>query len=1038
MSIFLSEIEQAIKNSLTHRQNLANTRTQTGWFMDKQPWVRLTSMAGLVSDDGKTTDIETRKKWILFGGVYGYKGDKNLSKSYASGFHEMYNMDSYYYNNDKLLTFDPNAIINNPIPGITNVDIQNKGTMGSVREATIKFVCWDINQLNVLENLYMTPGVSLLLEWGWNKDVKGRHITTNLSGLPPMHDYCLIKKATKEINNSGGHYGAIQGRIVNFGWSYKTNGGFDCHVTITSMAEAFLSADIHSKSQSLPSIGTNKQDDETSSDKRIEENIMYQILNTLEELEKYPILKNPVTGKISAIKMNSLTGKKKDDESEWWNEEHVTESDGGQYFVTFESLLTTINNTLSFIQDGKSSMLKEDTDCSADLIKNANGDIIGPTFDIKNIEINYKPQLISADPWVCMLSTPVFYAANSTKVREVTYNSINPNTSNISVSTNMLTTEGFDYFSMYPELKNFSRRVNVPSKIDLNTFLINLKFVYDCYKSTKTVNDFVLKILNGVSEVCGGLWRFELMIDHDRDSSKILIVDTQTTSTNHPLPFVFELGKINSVVINATIETEIDNDIKLQAMYGSTSSNPQKNKSTQSGISSKSDFVGYNLFGKNIINLAEGKIRPIKLSDKINQQLETNNIIPEGLKQRIYEAVSSGINGVIDQRKLTFEDRNFLRDLEKNHPNDYNLLLQSITPTGLNTATGNVGNASMHTTTIPPEIEITEDMIFNDYIGSMADVYKQRTPTTARLAIAATNKFVNEVIWKLDSTNKIQMQPQYAFPLIPLKLSLTIDGICGLKNGNCIDITYKPLRYIDRTYFQITNVTHSLSGASWITTIETIMRIDMTKVINSKIEERKDISQLTAPATAPAPTSKLFVSVTTVPGRVGEFGNTWNINNDKAIAGLHPSVRKNVTDIVNELDQIYNIKILINEGFRTSQKQKQLFGRWKTETDLLKAGFDEYDAKTYADPTHKLPKATTALPGRSPHEFGFAFDAHPSPKTKANYITLSQVAKKYGFELEKTPTPDMWHYQKVPAIGMNGLRKKVSTGQLDESSFVKL
>ena len=1032
MSIFLSDIDETIRKSLLHRQTLSNTRTQTGWFMDKQCWARLTSMAGIVADDGISIDTNLRKKWILFGGVYGYNpGTNTLSQTYANGFHEMYNMNSYYYNNDQLLTFNPNDMINNPIPGITNIDIQNKGTMGSVREASIKFVCWDINQLNILENLYMTPGVSLLLEWGWNKDVYGKNITSNLSTMPPMHDYCLVKKATKEIQNAGGHYGAIQGRVVNFGWSYKSNGGFDCHVTITSMAEAFLSADIHSKSQNLPSIGTTKNDDETSSDKRVEENIMYQILHTLEELDKYPILRNPFTNKISAIKMKSLTGKKKDDTSDWWSESQVSESDGGQYFVTFETLLETINNTLSFIQANNSSTPAENPDCSAELLKNSKGEIIGPTFDINNIEINYKPQLLSADPWVCMLTTPVFYSTKG-------YVEIDPILGN-----SYLSQHSYDYFSMYPELKNFSRRVNNPNKIDLNTFLINLKYVYECYKTTKTVNDFILKILNGVSESCGNMWKFELMIDHDRDPSKISIVEIQTT-LDTPVPFTFKLGTIDSIVINANIEIEIDNDIKLQALYGSTSGN-SKNK-TQENIGSKNDFVGYNLFGKNIINLAEGKIRPIKLSDKITQQIKAklNDQVPAGFIDRYRSALDSGVayNGKItlDQQKLTADDRAFISKLTNEEQEKLLSIAYELTaPTGITNSKGVEGKSSLHSDTLPTEIEINEGMIYNDYITAIFDVYNQRTPTSARLAIAATSKFVNDVIWVVNN-KETKMQPQYTFPLIPLKLSITIDGICGLKNGNCIDVTYKPLRYIDRTYFQITNVTHSLSGASWTTTIETMMRVDMTKLINKTIEERQDISILTSPASSNSK-NKLFISVTPIPGIVGEHGKTWSSKNDRAIAGLHPSVRKDVVDIINELDNVYKLKVEINEGLRTSNYQKKLYGRWKTEEQLKKAGFDDSEASLYADPNHKGTKATTALPGCSPHEFGFAVDMHPSyssTKTDANYDLIATVAKKYGFLLEQTPKPDKWHFQKIPSIGMINVRKRMKIGQVDSNKYVIL
>ena len=40
------------------------------------------------------------------------------------------------------------------MPGITNVNIETQGKLGSVRAATINFKCWDKDQLDVMDALY--------------------------------------------------------------------------------------------------------------------------------------------------------------------------------------------------------------------------------------------------------------------------------------------------------------------------------------------------------------------------------------------------------------------------------------------------------------------------------------------------------------------------------------------------------------------------------------------------------------------------------------------------------------------------------------------------------------------------------------------------------------------------------------------------------------------------------------------------------------------------------------------------------------------
>jgi hypothetical protein len=53
-----------------------------------------------------------------------------------------------------------------PMPGITNISIKTGGKLGTLKETTIDFVCHNMEQLNIMEALYMKLGFGLLVEWG--------------------------------------------------------------------------------------------------------------------------------------------------------------------------------------------------------------------------------------------------------------------------------------------------------------------------------------------------------------------------------------------------------------------------------------------------------------------------------------------------------------------------------------------------------------------------------------------------------------------------------------------------------------------------------------------------------------------------------------------------------------------------------------------------------------------------------------------------------------------------------------------------------
>ena len=61
-----------------------------------------------------------------------------------------------------------NPVFLAPMAGITGITVKNKGELGSIREAEVKWVCWDEGQFDTLQRLFMTPGISCLLEWGWS------------------------------------------------------------------------------------------------------------------------------------------------------------------------------------------------------------------------------------------------------------------------------------------------------------------------------------------------------------------------------------------------------------------------------------------------------------------------------------------------------------------------------------------------------------------------------------------------------------------------------------------------------------------------------------------------------------------------------------------------------------------------------------------------------------------------------------------------------------------------------------------------------
>lgn len=243
MSIFRETFEPFVKEELNRRQ--AGMLTRNPSFLhqlnSRSAWVRMTSGVNVRNYKNEITN-ELAKKYVLQGGILNVNTvteDKKVTDNFTlrSGLGGASNA----YSN---LTAGgvPNRLGIKPMPGITNVSIQSKGAYGSLQEATVSFVCWDIKQLEELELLYMRPGYTVLFEMGWDyaraKGELPRYDILNQENLVLNDGF---KQIYELIEQSDGNYNALLGYVKNYNWSARDDGGYDCTTSIISLGEVLES-----------------------------------------------------------------------------------------------------------------------------------------------------------------------------------------------------------------------------------------------------------------------------------------------------------------------------------------------------------------------------------------------------------------------------------------------------------------------------------------------------------------------------------------------------------------------------------------------------------------------------------------------------------------------------------------------------------------------------------------------------------------------------------------------------------------------------
>ena len=129
-----------------------------------------------------------------------------------------------------------------PMPGLTSVTVETTGRLGSLKQATVNFKVWNMNQLNVIEALYFRLGYSMLLEWGHTQyfDNKGVFQSKEIYGIgdpfaPGQRKETIQQAIAFKARNSFGNYDGMLGIVSNFNWAMNQDGGFDCSVKLIGL-----------------------------------------------------------------------------------------------------------------------------------------------------------------------------------------------------------------------------------------------------------------------------------------------------------------------------------------------------------------------------------------------------------------------------------------------------------------------------------------------------------------------------------------------------------------------------------------------------------------------------------------------------------------------------------------------------------------------------------------------------------------------------------------------------------------------------------
>jgi hypothetical protein len=240
-SAFQPYVDTQIKKRKALIDKDYRSSSELNWLSNRNVWIRISSGANVLYGNKRYQGLEgdaLSKKYILQGGVLNHLGGAD-SYTLRSGV----GPDGAY----GIGGTDFGLV---PMPGLIDISIKTGGKLGTLKETTFNFVCHNIEQLNIMEALYMKLGFGVLVEWGHTNYIDNTTGKIETVNQPlPFYGIHTKEKLMEEImtyrKNHSGNYDATWGTVKNFSYTLDGNGRFKCQVQLVGAGDILESLKIN-------------------------------------------------------------------------------------------------------------------------------------------------------------------------------------------------------------------------------------------------------------------------------------------------------------------------------------------------------------------------------------------------------------------------------------------------------------------------------------------------------------------------------------------------------------------------------------------------------------------------------------------------------------------------------------------------------------------------------------------------------------------------------------------------------------------------
>ena len=248
----------------------SRTPEQIAYLNSKTAWIKLASGIKVDNGENKSTNPyaynrvgeegirpnlawgQLARNYILYSGVSSLQNNYLKQRGTYSDANNVWDFLKGTYNVSAKTTDNKNTgdFGLAPMPGIIGAEIKSLNR-GSIKRAEVTIKCYTPDQFQIIDLLYLRIGYTMFLEWGWSPylDNSGQ-LVSNYTTLIESEkgffsddqwkdqSYASFLPAIEAYRKGkDGNYDGLLCKVVNFSWTFAQDGSYDITLSLISLGD---------------------------------------------------------------------------------------------------------------------------------------------------------------------------------------------------------------------------------------------------------------------------------------------------------------------------------------------------------------------------------------------------------------------------------------------------------------------------------------------------------------------------------------------------------------------------------------------------------------------------------------------------------------------------------------------------------------------------------------------------------------------------------------------------------------------------------